>query len=116
MSSLISDIYKEITGKKLTSLALGLILLVGSSWYYIATDKLEENQEILIQLSTDYTMLMEKLVDSHKQIMILQIEVETLEAKVLDLQKKIDNLDERDRTEFNKLLEKIYKHPHRTQP
>ncbi len=108
MSNLISDIYKEITGKRLTSLALGLILLVGSSWYYIATDKLAENQKILIKLSTDYTHLMEKLVESHEQIMILQIEVETLEKKVQSLQDQIEKLDERDRTEFNKLLEKIY--------
>jgi len=108
MSNLIGDIYKEITGKRLTSLALGLILLVGSSWYYIATDKLAENQKILIKLSTDYTHLMEKLVESHEQIMILQIEVETLEKKVQSLQDQIEKLDERDRTEFNKLLEKIY--------
>jgi len=108
MSNLIGDIYKEVTGKRLTSLALGLILLVGSSWYYIATDKLAENQKILIKLSTDYTHLMEKLVESHEQIMILQIEVETLEKKVQSLQDQIEKLDERDRTEFNKLLEKIY--------
>ena len=108
MSNLVSDIYKEITGKKLTSLALGLILLVGSSWYYIATDKLAENQRILIKLSTDYTNLMEKLVESHEQIMLLQLEVETLEKKVQSLQDQIEKLDERDRQEFHKLLDKIY--------
>ncbi len=108
MSNLIGDIYKEITGKKLTSLALGLILLVGSSWYYIATDKLAENQKILIKLSTDYTNLMEKLVESHEQIMLLQLEVETLEKKVQSLQEQIEKLDERDRQEFHKLLDKIY--------
>ncbi len=108
MSNLVSDIYKEITGKKLTSLALGLILLVGSSWYYIATDKLAENQKILIKLSTDYTNLMEKLVESHEQIMLLQLEVETLEKKVQSLQDQIEKLDERDRQEFHKLLDKIY--------